>query len=178
MKRSYLVQRLMAPHHNKGVEAFSFGGGFVNGGLTEDAMKLLRPVFSFDYMGAAEFEFGAVPEALSSVFRNHDNYKTFSINVKTVRGNSADVYVIALDEWRDEITERLNEWAKSGCSQKHGTKEGVNLNLAIDDTWPFNDEPISESIRPHGWLELNNGYFFFTDNEMFEKVCQLFEIKE
>ena len=72
MKRTYLIQRLEKPRTLKiaGVELkdnpFSFGGGLRNGGLSKDATDLLRPLFSFDYMGAAEFEFGAVPEALSS----------------------------------------------------------------------------------------------------------------
>ena len=27
------------------------------------------------------------------------------------------------------------------------------------------------------WLELNNGFFFFIDEEMFNKVCNIFKIK-
>ena len=29
---------------------------------------------------------------------------------------------------------------------------------------------------PFGWLELDNGFMFFLDKEMYEKSCQLFEI--
>jgi hypothetical protein len=70
MKRTWLVQRLQkpAPMSIKGKDIsnlFSFGGGFRNGGLTDEAMALLKNVFSFDYMGSAEFEWGAVPQALS-----------------------------------------------------------------------------------------------------------------
>jgi hypothetical protein len=70
MKDSYLIQRLHKPEswRIKGKvldNAFSFGGGLKNGGLTTKALDLLRDIFSFDYMCAAEFEFGAVPAALS-----------------------------------------------------------------------------------------------------------------
>lgn len=57
LKQTYLVQRLNRPTNGYD-NPFSFGGGLKNGGLSEDAMKLLRPIFSFDYMGSAEFEFG------------------------------------------------------------------------------------------------------------------------
>jgi len=53
MKDTYLVQRLNKPVSNTGMEMFSFGGGLKNGGLSGDAMKLLRPIFSFDYMGSS-----------------------------------------------------------------------------------------------------------------------------
>ena len=51
MDRSWLIQRLNKPREYegklKGLEnAFSFGGGLVNGGLSKEAMELLN----FDYM--------------------------------------------------------------------------------------------------------------------------------
>lgn len=66
---SYLIQRLQTPQdYGKFKDnPFNFGGGLKNGGLSEDAMKLLRPIFSFDYMGAAEYEFGEVPRAMQKV---------------------------------------------------------------------------------------------------------------
>ena len=77
LKESWLIQRLERPRtfkvQGKAVDnPFSFGGGYKNGGLTDEAMDLIRPIMSFDYMGAAEFEFGAVPETLSKIARQDD----------------------------------------------------------------------------------------------------------
>ena len=58
--RPYLIQRLEKSKNY--VNPFSFGGGLVNGGLSKDAMSLLKPIFSFDYMGSAEFDFGVLPK--------------------------------------------------------------------------------------------------------------------
>ncbi len=64
MEQSYLIQRLLAPVD---YTSLSFGGGLRNGGLSDKAMELLRGIWSFDYMGSAEFEYGAVQEALEKL---------------------------------------------------------------------------------------------------------------
>ncbi|KKL26470.1 hypothetical protein LCGC14_2394990, partial [marine sediment metagenome] len=76
MQRTYLIQRLHKPHQIGGnedfkklVNCFSFGGGLKDGGLSDEAMKLIIKIWRFDYMGSAEFEWGAVPESLSNVFQ-------------------------------------------------------------------------------------------------------------
>ena len=38
-----------------------------NGGLSNEAMDLIRGIWSFDYMGASEFEWGAIPKALGEI---------------------------------------------------------------------------------------------------------------
>ena len=63
--RSYLIQRLGKP--TGGIGPFSFGGGFINGGLSNEGAKAISSICIFDYMGAAEFEFGALPKALDSM---------------------------------------------------------------------------------------------------------------
>lgn len=56
MKDSYLIQRLQKTVHSSNEllntlgEALAFGGGKKNGGLSKEAMNLLRPIFSFDYI--------------------------------------------------------------------------------------------------------------------------------
>ena len=65
MERTYLIQRLKKPVDFD--NPFSFGGGLQNGGLSKNAMKLVRGIWSFDYMGCAEFEFGAIPESLGNI---------------------------------------------------------------------------------------------------------------
>ncbi len=57
MRDSWLIQRLK-PAYPGLVQLwvdnpFAFGGGLRNGGLSGEAMNLLRGIFSFDYMGAA-----------------------------------------------------------------------------------------------------------------------------
>jgi len=176
MIKSYLIQRLRKPCNSKNetlANAFAFGGGLPNGGIPKEGMVLLKEIFSFDYMGSAEFEFGAVPKALSKIANNFENLIGFTIHapyeykhwdeVKCDKGIK-QIHIICEKEQRDEVVKRIKNFAKKDCYGD--TKEAVRLNenLAKED----------DDIR--GWLEIDNGYFFFSDKEMFDKTCILFDI--
>jgi len=192
MKSSYLVQRLKKPFTSENKltalsNAFSFGGGLVNGGIPEDGMKLLKNIFRFDYMGAAEFEFGAVPEALSRMGQKFEDligftlmtpflYETWSKERKKMKGIKP-VYVICLKEDRLDVCKHILKWAQSNYPKGIDTKGTVNLNasLAAEDLLKEGAEYTEDTV---GWLELDNGYFFFKDKEMYEKTCELFDVKK
>jgi hypothetical protein len=170
MGRTYLIQRLNKPVER--INPFSFGGGLKNGGLSDEAMTLLKSIFSFDYMGSAEFEFGAVPAALGFIHDQAANRMSFlPKKYLVVSGNHRGVYYICPKSYEkgvktvldtlleDEGTLRLKEYC--------GLKDRIN------------PESDPEGYRKNnvGWLELNNGFFFFTDSEMFENTKKLFGVK-
>lgn len=159
MKSSYLIQRLNSPPRRVAQidNPFSFGGGLRNGGLSEEAMGLLRSIFSFDYMGAAEFEWGAVPKALNQIAAA----SLVSFEVPTPVGI---VYVIAPGDCRDEVERRVDAFAST---EPPRTMEWVGLRDAL----------TSDDPRTRGWLEIDNGYFFFVDAEMHAKTAALFGIE-
>lgn len=180
MNTSYLIQRLLKPFQQKtkGIsvaEVFAFGGGLQRGGLSKEAWDLLAPIFRFDYMGAAEFEFGAVPETLAKIFDEKDKYESFVDKVKYEYKSwkddkdytgSRDIFVICKIEDKEEVLKRIRHFAKNSYSN---TKELVCLNESMAE----------KSSREYiGWLELDNGYMFFIDEGAFRKICLLFQIKE
>lgn len=184
---SWLVQRLEPKRSGLlgEVNPFSFGGGLLNGGLTREAMKLLP--FGFDYMGSAEFEFGAVPKALQTVAKFADDgalagwsfsfplsvvpapwtFKSHAEKTKppSVAGQRATVYVLAPEAWKDECQARIKGWA---AGKGPRTKESVMLSNTL--------RPGDYPPTVCGWLELNNGWLFFTDKEMFEATAYIFEV--
>lgn len=186
MQGSWLVQRLNKPrpaHHILGTDnPFAFGGGLVNGGLSGEAMDLLRPIFSFDYMGAAEFELGAVPEALNRLAKaKRLAHSTVDVDLAGVplpwsarkdepkigRG-TAPVYVLSQAAHVDEVHRRIAAWATEPYGRT--LKESTNLNRAL--------RPSDDSDRRTcGWLELDNGFFFFTDAEMWTSTCAVFGVE-
>lgn len=89
LKNTCLIQRLLKPNKSSLSNIFNFGGGLKNGGLSDDAISMLNPIFSFDYMGSAEFEFGAIPEFFQVIAKNHKNYVSSKINI-----NNTDVFII------------------------------------------------------------------------------------
>jgi hypothetical protein len=176
LSHTRLIQRLDAPRGQD--NPFSFGGGYKNGGLSDDAMELLRGVFSFDYMGAAEFEFGAVPKALSAIanLSSKGEYAAWSFAPKLRKPDKSKlsvpahdtIYVVAPRAQRGEIEALITHLANERWNSD--LKETTHLNAVLwpDDNW---------SARFKGWLELDNGFFFFVDEVMFNKVANLFGIE-
>lgn len=192
MLASYLIQRLRKPVVIKNpttaleklmvANPFAFGGGYKNGGLSDEAMGLLKDIFEFDYMGSAEFEFGAVPEALQAIGKAKEDYIAFQI--PKVRYKHTDwetrkesigtnpVYVICHKDWKEEVIKRIKAKALGDYGRSKNsfnTKEAVLLN----------DSLAGGHFRNiGGWLELDNGYFFFTDIVMYRKVRELFRVSK
>lgn len=163
MKRSWLVQRLTPKRGGRMgemINAFSFGGGLRNGGLSNEAMGLLP--FGFDYMGAAEFEFGAVPKALQRMAGDHK---------KMVTSTACDgqVFVVAHRDHIDEAVQRIEEWASA--PYVGGLKEPTYLHGMLN---PVNDWD-SDRI---GGLELDNGFLYTIDREVFDAFCILLGVEQ
>lgn len=168
-----LIQRLKEPFFNEknepSINPFGFGGGLVNGGISDDAMKILSRVFEFDYMGSAEYEWGAVPESLDVILKRRKIYTTGSIKIK-----KKDVYYICekghVGSLKQTIKELSNKW-----DGKIKLKEPSLFNFTLG----YKDE--DDGTRPtrltKGWLDLNNHLMFFLDEDMFNKTCHVFDIK-
>lgn len=166
LQQSWLIQRLDKPYKSESKlgtlgEAFAFGGGLKNGGLSEDAMKLLRPIFSFDYMGSAEFEFGAIPKSFDSIAKHINEYSTHEISI-----NDVPVYIICVDDLKTEIDNRINEVAKNKVRLKEWS--GFPAALGLDKY------SKKEDCRHIGWFDIDNKFLFFTDQTAFEKTAKLF----
>jgi hypothetical protein len=177
LAESYLIQRLEKPRGGFLAGAFSFGGGMKNGGLSDEAMGLLQGIFSFDYMGSSEFEWGSVPYALSQIAGDIEGYETFEVEVdlskvpahwkrKGELGEGfKDVYVIAQKGDREEYTKRILKWASEAYNS--GMKETTHLARTL--------RPVEEWDNDvQGWLDVSNGVFFFTDFDMFMNTAKLF----
>ena len=192
MNNTYLVQRLNAPPksdmHDKIEHAFG-GASMINMG--PEGFKLLRDVFSFDYMGAAEYEFGTVPKVLSAVVADSTRLVATTITIQaaniepnwkrkypthTTKGEPKKkkqpkrptitdkvVYVLCRKEHLPEVEARINLLAGGKIRTKMGT------------AFPNSLDPLDEHDgRAMGWLELDNGFFFFLDRTMWRKTATLF----
>lgn len=160
MDWSRLIQRLNKPLQE--FSPFSFGGGLAYGGLSKEARDLLKDIFSFDYMGAAEFEWGAVPEALDFLYEEAE--KDGLVFGEHPEGA---VYYICPKSYENGVRKTIGALLKD--ENNYDTKRYCGLKDSLDSR--------DKSNCSVGWLELNNGYFFFIDKDMFEKTKQLFGLK-
>jgi hypothetical protein len=158
------------------------------------AGEVLRRYIRWDYMGAAEYEFGTIPAALEAVVSKSDRLVPFTMTIQATQiprnfarerkaytrsGKLAkkqpvhpamkdrDVYVLGLPEHAEEIRCRLLRLVKREIRVKMGTR----FDLALDPIEDFHKEV-------HGWMELNNGFFFFVDQGMWAALTMLFTGKD
>lgn len=205
VRRTYLIQRLNRPWQVAAFKGkdnpFSFGGGMKNGGLSDEAMGLLRDIFEFDYMGAAEFEFGAVPEALNRIAHASalvaetitvtGKREIYGVAARRIALPEKTAYILAPTDLLEHARDVVRKQAADEYPREDRLKEVTLFQNAL---WA---REIAEAQRPgnrkkeredrkrkieyfertRGWLELDNGFFFFTDREMWEKTRALFGVK-
>ncbi len=175
MENTWLIQRLRKPYSwqikgKKIDNLFSFGGGLINGGISSKAMDIIREVFSFDYMGSSEFEWGAVPQAISFLAEQASKNNLVIGQIDFTKNET--VYYISPKEYETEVINRIKELRKP-----YGGNIGIQLQEAcMLDT--FFDSKREYGKRNVGWMELDNGFMFFTDKTMFQNTCELFEVKD
>lgn len=203
MKGTYLVQRLDSPPKSEwsAKAAQVFGGHFMQ--LSAEGWKTLQQIFNIHYMGAAEYEFGTLPKCLTEMVGDNKELVAFEVVVakkdikpnwdremkhrrahqaavkeakrigakipkaKKLPGtpNDATIYVLCREKHREGATYAITQMAGDNVP----CKEGHDVPRALD--------PIEEwDSETHGWLELDNGFFFFIDKTMWERTCDLFGV--
>ena len=181
MKNPYLIQRLEKPFANQDPKfsdnPFAFGGGVKNGGLSDEAYNLLKGIWRYDYMGSAEFEFGALPKSLQAITKNIKKYVTGQLEVVgkfhcykagKVIEDKATVYYFCNEEDEAYVREWIPKFA-DGVKNTYSTKEHIGLAESI-----CKDEYYTDKV---GWHDIENHYLFFTEKEMFNKFCRLMGVK-
>ena len=107
-------------------------------------------------MGAAEFEWGIIPQTLSEICKNQKYYKVQSY---IIGGKSVHIYA---PPWRE-----LPELLKNLYSGEQRTKEWTGFRESLSG------EKSGKKII--GWLELDNNFFFFKEKDAFDKLVDLIE---
>ena len=157
MKQTYLIQRLQRPTPGAYRNPFNFGGGLARGGLSEETAVLLDPMFRFDYMGAAEFEFGAVPKAFSAILQSFRN-ETGCTGTLTIR--RIPVYYLCDKSEEVDVKKVIIKLSNGEIRLKERSMFQEQFEVNRTDY-------VKEII---GWLELDNGFVFFTDEAAFNQL--------
>lgn len=172
----YLVQRLTTPSPSKGplgalANAFSFGGGLVNGGLSKEAMALLQPIFGFDYMGSSEFEHGAVPKTLGKLAecaaKNELVIAKFNVEAGYDgwrRDDPAPGQIVSAPVWLfcpkaalDTYRWAIKAMAADEFSKHLNLKDASRMCGSVRSTVaPPGDKPWRDNVR--GWLDVSGGW--------------------
>lgn len=205
MKDTRLVQRLDPKPKNARHAIISqvFGGGMIT--MSKDGWEAIQSICDLHYMGAAEYEFGTIPECLGALARDHEKLTTFPLIIKR-----ADIKT----NWDHQSAHDRDRRLELALAKKKGVKPPrakKALPARTDDAVIYvicrKDEivEVSDRIRelakdkillkrgagfasaldpatdydrePIGWLELDNGFMFFIGYEEYTGMAALFGLK-
>lgn len=168
----WVVQRLRKPTRH--VNPFSFGGG--GSGINPDVMSYMTSnLFSFDYMGSAEYEYGTPREAFHELVEERESYEKFEFDLplsgvevdswmkktegySSARKGSVKVYLICKPSQLKEVTEFIAGDAKG----KAFLKEPTQFSAAIR----------TEDSDVIGWMDFRNVFLYFTDEVTRDKAYE------
>ncbi len=156
-----LIQRLTKPSGS--INHFAFGGGLIDGGLSNESVDVIKNIFGFDYMGSAKFEFGRVPETLQFIAEQSQKKAVIAEQYNSIYYICPKSYQKGVENTIDQL---LNNERVMSLEKYCGLKESID---------PKN---VHHNQNVVGWLELDNGFFMFIDQTMFEKTKEIFNIQK
>ena len=120
--------------------------------IKETEIYGLDSLISYDYMGSAEFEWGALPNSLKRMTASWTNYECVQVpdinspdkNIMDADGNI--LYVICNKDQKDEIIIAINEFASK---KYNNTKEFVGLHDYIT---------CKQRLKVNFWWDINNDW--------------------
>lgn len=102
-------------------------------------------LLSFDYMGAAEFEYGALPKALKALYPVLDNVQVYKTEIKKHDGQG--LFIICTPEQKDEV----KSWVEAEVrGVYHRLKEGTSMERALK-----NEKYADFNV----WWDIENNWF-------------------
>ena len=139
--RSYLVQRGTFKHHNK------------------DEITGIDSLISWDYMGSAEFEFGALPQSLGRIISSWGKYEA----VETPLENKDGIKIMLLCP-KDKSQESI-QCVIDVSQKKHRTKESVHLQEYLEGK-----NKKDSYYRANFWWDIENDWMACPGKEKMDLV--------
>lgn len=191
--RTWLVQRLVKPFPKQHTDtplgrlanAFSFGGGMVNGGMSKEAMAAISEIFRFDYMGAAEYEFGDVPKAFAALAELRKNGQLCCFKVAVTGSKAKDEHTVVParhDVWffsadTPEMRQYCTLWIVQQLEGRDAprevqTRDRTHIQERLNPRQ--SDLRWRSSVETIGGIALgNNPFCYFMDVEPSRKFAEL-----
>ena len=168
------IQRLLKPNAKSSGNPYLFGAGRPNGGFDDSAFDAISKIFSFDYMGRGEYEFGALP---NSVGRIYDYATNGNLARGSVKLGLHEVFYICRKDMAAEVERRIKKLGEGESWEQRGPKKSRVLTSDFVGLRRSLDSRPEDARMPVGWLEIDNHFLFFTDRGMFSNAAGLFGLK-
>ena len=117
----------------------------------------LDALLSYDYMGAAEFEFGALGQSAKRITANLSTYTIATTGLKDLTGKG--LFSVCPKKDQAEVRGYACQLAEDGLVERTiRTKEHVGLKTALTGVSLFG-KPADEWQMFHVWWDIQNDYF-------------------
>ena len=126
-------------------------GKFAN----RDHKKGIDSILSFDYMGSAEFEWGALPDSLDDIRANIKDYSCIDVVI-----NSKTITVFCKESQKEDVSNYLDELSQG----KHRLKEYSDFDNII-----YPNEKYLIRGNTEFWWDINNHFMWWVQDKTFEK---------
>lgn len=150
-----LLQRLLLP---PGSDAFSGIGTFR--GLSKETLNYLFTICDFDYMGASQYEWGAIPKSLSNIFKSRQQRIYIEKEISGV-----NFIFLVEKEKSEEYFKKVETWMETN-RDAHGEYHGLA-------DWKGGGYLNIKNLT--GWLDLTDDVLFFVNNEQGKEMAQKFK---
>lgn len=173
-RQPYLIQRIRKPQGY--VNPFD---GVSNNFAPDSALIINQRLFTFDYMGSAEFEWGAVPKALRmlSEISNSGNlyYGEVSLGVNCIVYFICDkIFTKKVIDFLETLFDNPDKvYLKEYCGLR---EHFLGNKWNVGNKWNGN-KPTEYQKEICGWLELQNPFMFFADKKMYENTLKALNVK-
>lgn len=194
MQTTYLIQRLEPPRINefakKVDQTFAFGGG--GSGFTKEAFKILSELFTYEYMGNAEFEFDTPRKVMEDITQRSKDFvaETMTLRLedfdfpwwmkdtKKIKNKAErNLFLEAIDKFPMNyevylfVDKKHLEGAKVLISALAKNQVRLKTSSRFTDSYLLDPRFPSRTV---GWIEYSNGFFFFKNREMWQNVVEAF----
>lgn len=131
---------------------------------TPSKIETVDQAIRFDYMGAAEFEWGALPQSLKRICKEIEKYKISETSVK----NYYDEKVLYLLHHEDISSREYEKFIYEDIAGKLRLKEWTNLKRHITNK---NDESFEKYLKDYNiWWDIDNDVWFTFGKEEIERI--------
>lgn len=155
MANFWLVQRLEEAHKGRHDNPFQDD---------DNVASTLNAQFNLDYMGAAEFEYGAVPKSGNRIAKTARHLRIVTHQIVTPNFEES-VHFICTSEQEEGLLPEWHEWAKNPQ-----TKENT-FYFNSRDGWPYTGEYARNYV---GWWALNEDIIWTREESRAESIRQAF----
>lgn len=126
-------------------------------------------VLEMDYMGSAEYEFGALPKSLKQICKNFNEFRI--VQIKEIQ-NIQDKCLYMLTNLNDEQIKEYVKYIQKIIEGKHRLKEWININKHMVKSTTKNEY----FGRPEdAWWDIDNHLMFCFVQASIEKIKKAIE---